>query len=114
VAVSLLTPSAALKPAWLLQALSHPVEFRVVCNGCCRAGLQRWDCISAFDGLPALVGPSGEGPHVGAVAGVVMAEAELLVGVRSIPAAGARVRAAPQHKRCGKVKCELNVSWQLQ
>jgi hypothetical protein len=98
--VSALTACAALEPAWLLQALGQAVELRVVGNCCCRAGRQCRNCVPALNGLPALLVPTGEGPHVGPNAGVVVAEALLLDGLIRVAAAGARVRAAPKQQCC--------------
>jgi hypothetical protein len=93
------TACTALKPAWLLHALGRAIELCVVSNCGCRAGRQGWKSVSPLNGLLALAVSRGEGPHVRPSTGVVVAEAELLVGVRSVPAAGPRVCLAPQQQR---------------
>jgi hypothetical protein len=98
------TAGAALETSRLVQALRLSIVLRVVCHGASWAVPEAGDVVLALNGLPALAGARGEGPHVGPVAGVVVEEAQLLVGVGSMPAAGARVGGAPQHKSCSSSK----------
>jgi hypothetical protein len=98
------TAGAALKAAWFLQAAGRSIELQIVHHSTTRL-LKVWtNRILAFDGVPALSVSGGEGPHVGPSARVVVAEAALLFVLRSVPAAGARVRAAAQQQSCSSSK----------
>jgi hypothetical protein len=96
------TASAALKSVWFLQAFRKAVEVQIVHHLVARMRNTKIAHVVAFDGIPALsTVVSREGPHVGPIALVILAEAGLLLAFRGHPTAGARIGATAQQQRCG-------------